>query len=301
MRRAYISGFTGSAGTAVVTKDKAVLWTDGRYFLQAEKQLSSSWILMRAGNLGVPTTIEWLNEVLAPGGRVGIDPRGSDVPHSPVMYAYLIVEIDGAKLFIDNSKVMPEVMNHLKNAGIELRPYDSILSEIESLAVQGTCLWLDTSSVNAAIVNTYKSACERCTTSNGHSVGHPGVYKSSPISVAKAVKNYAELEGMQNSHLRSLNYLIHLVTSLYFRDGAALAQFWAWLEDVIQKNVKLTEVEVADKLLEFRSKQAGFNDTSFGTISGCSPSFWCKWGDRTLQTRNRKLYLGGFRETLPIG
>lgn len=74
MRRAYISGFTGSAGTAVVTKDKAALWTDGRYFLQAEKQLSSSWILMRAGNLGVPTASEWLNDVLAPGGRVGIDP-----------------------------------------------------------------------------------------------------------------------------------------------------------------------------------------------------------------------------------
>uniref|UniRef100_A0A7C9EIM9 Creatinase N-terminal domain-containing protein n=1 Tax=Opuntia streptacantha TaxID=393608 RepID=A0A7C9EIM9_OPUST len=74
MRRAYISGFTGSAGTAVVTKDKAALWTDGRYFLQAEKQLSSSWILMRAGNMGVPTTAEWLNDVLAPGSRVGIDP-----------------------------------------------------------------------------------------------------------------------------------------------------------------------------------------------------------------------------------
>lgn len=37
MRRAYISGFTGSAGTAVVTKDKAALWTDGRYFLQVGK------------------------------------------------------------------------------------------------------------------------------------------------------------------------------------------------------------------------------------------------------------------------
>ncbi|KAL6176229.1 hypothetical protein ACLB2K_052864 [Fragaria x ananassa] len=36
--------------------------------------VSSSWILMRAGNFGVPTTIEWLNDVLAPGGRVGIDP-----------------------------------------------------------------------------------------------------------------------------------------------------------------------------------------------------------------------------------
>lgn len=74
MRRTYISGFTGSAGTAVVTKEKAALWTDGRYFLQAEKQLNSNWILMRAGNPGVPTTSEWLNDVLAPGAKVGVDP-----------------------------------------------------------------------------------------------------------------------------------------------------------------------------------------------------------------------------------
>lgn len=46
------------------------------------------------------------------------------------MYAYLIVEVDAAKLFVDNSKVTPEVMDHLRNAGVELRPYDSILSEI---------------------------------------------------------------------------------------------------------------------------------------------------------------------------
>ena len=47
------------------------------------------------------------------------------------MYAYLIVEIDGAKLFTDNSKVTSEVMEYLKNAGIDLCPYESILSEIE--------------------------------------------------------------------------------------------------------------------------------------------------------------------------
>lgn len=44
------------------------------YCNQAEKQLSSSWVLMRAGNLGVPSTIEWLTDVLPSGGRVGIDP-----------------------------------------------------------------------------------------------------------------------------------------------------------------------------------------------------------------------------------
>lgn len=44
---------------------------------QAEKQLSSSWILMRAGNHGVPTPSEWLADILAPGGVVGIDPVSS--------------------------------------------------------------------------------------------------------------------------------------------------------------------------------------------------------------------------------
>ncbi|KAF8388025.1 hypothetical protein HHK36_026691 [Tetracentron sinense] len=402
MRRSYISGFTGSAGTAVVTKDKAALWTDGRYFLQAEKQLSPSWILMRAGNYGVPTTSEWLNDVLAPGCRIGIDPeidprtrdqsylveasikvkqvsltlvppvliiedheatreqflfssdaaeelkeavsrknhelvylydlnlvdeiwkqsrpkapqgairvhdlkyagvdvssklsslrsdllevgcsaivismldeiawllnlRGSDVPHSPVMYAYLIVEIDRAKLFVDSAKVTTKVMDHLTSSGVELKPYESILSEIESLAAKGTQLWLDTSSVNVALVNTYKSACDRYIASlgnksksktkthegpNGRPEGPTVLYRISPISLAKAVKNNAELKGMQNSHLR---------------DAAALTQFWSWLEEQVHKNVLLTEVDVADRLLEFRAKQAGFMDTSFDTISG---------------------------------
>ncbi|XP_010464060.1 PREDICTED: probable Xaa-Pro aminopeptidase P isoform X2 [Camelina sativa] len=329
-RRAYISGFTGSAGTAIVTKDKAALWTDGRYFLQAEKQLNSSWSLMRAGNPGVPTASEWIADVLAPGGRVGIDPflfsadaaeelkeviakknhelvylynvnlvdeiwkdsrpkppskqirihdlkyagvdvasklltlrnqimdagasaivismldeiawvlnlRGSDVPHSPVMYAYLIVEVDQAHLFVDNSKVTEEVKDHLKNAGIEIRPYDSILQEIDSLAARGAQLLMDPSSLNVAIISTYKSACERYTrnseseeranlkftdSSSGYIANPSGIYMQSPISWAKAIKNDAELQGMKNSHLR---------------------------------------------LLEFRSLQDGFMDTSFDTISG---------------------------------
>ena len=47
------------------------------------------------------------------------------------MYAYLVVRIDGSKLFIDDSKVTPEVMDYLENVGVELRPYETILSEIE--------------------------------------------------------------------------------------------------------------------------------------------------------------------------
>jgi hypothetical protein len=52
------------------------------------------------------------------------------------------------------------------------------------------------------------------------------------------------------------------------RDAAALAEFLCWLEKEIKNNVTLTEVDVADKLLEFRQKQDGFIETSFDTISG---------------------------------
>ncbi len=48
-RRQFVSGFTGSAGTAVVTEHLAALWTDGRYFLQADQELDCNWIIMRVG------------------------------------------------------------------------------------------------------------------------------------------------------------------------------------------------------------------------------------------------------------
>ncbi|GJN09927.1 hypothetical protein PR202_ga27981 [Eleusine coracana subsp. coracana] len=331
MRRAYLTGFTGSAGTAVVTKDKAALWTDGRYFLQAEKELSHEWTLMRSGNHGVPTTSEWLNDVLPSGGRVGIDPflfsfdaaeelknailtknhelvliqsmnlideiwedskpeppkrptrvhdikyagidvtsklsfvrsqlaengcdamvismldevawflnlRGSDVPHSPVFYSYLIVDVSTATLFVDSNKVPEDVLEHLEKAGVKLKPYEAIL-----LAAKGVKLWLDSSSVNAAIVSAFKSSCDAYKESKGKAGrrveekdktpdgtaslnGELNVmFQASPVTLAKAIKNEAEVEGMKNSHLR---------------DAAALAEFWCWLEEEVCKNVSLTE------------------------------------------------------------
>ena len=117
-RREYISGFTGSAGTAVVTAvdtikkggttgetgsaatetngktdekvngkangasahaddegARALLWTDGRYFLQADNELEgTSWKLMKSGMADVPEPINWLADNLKPGSRIGIDP-----------------------------------------------------------------------------------------------------------------------------------------------------------------------------------------------------------------------------------
>ncbi|XP_031555402.1 xaa-Pro aminopeptidase 1-like [Actinia tenebrosa] len=74
LRRGFVTGFTGSAGTAIVTEHKAALWTDGRYYLQAEQQLDANWILMKDGMLDTPTKEEWLIQELSSGSRVGVDP-----------------------------------------------------------------------------------------------------------------------------------------------------------------------------------------------------------------------------------
>lgn len=74
--RDYVSGFTGSNGTAVVTLDDAGLWTDSRYFLQATEQLEGSGFTLRKENIpGEPTVLEWLGEVLDEDAVVGVDGR----------------------------------------------------------------------------------------------------------------------------------------------------------------------------------------------------------------------------------
>jgi Xaa-Pro aminopeptidase len=72
--RQWVSGFTGSAGTVVITPDRAGLWTDSRYFLQAEEQLRDSGIaLFKAGLPGTPSIVDFLRGELKPGDTVGVE------------------------------------------------------------------------------------------------------------------------------------------------------------------------------------------------------------------------------------
>ena len=74
--RSFITGFTGSAGTAVFTKDQAGLWTDGRYFIQAAQQLEGSGVeLMKMGEPGVPTVEDFIADAIPEGGVLGFDGR----------------------------------------------------------------------------------------------------------------------------------------------------------------------------------------------------------------------------------
>ncbi|KAK2140764.1 hypothetical protein LSH36_1255g00002 [Paralvinella palmiformis] len=84
-RMRWISGFSGSSGHVIVTAgyqegipNRAGLWTDGRYWLQADQEMDCNWILMKEGTTGTPSSVQWLLDVLPIDARVGADPNYID-------------------------------------------------------------------------------------------------------------------------------------------------------------------------------------------------------------------------------
>nr|WP_033162062.1 aminopeptidase P family protein [Sharpea azabuensis] len=86
--REFLSGFTGSAGTLVIGQDDAYLWTDGRYFIQAAKQLKDGIQLMKMAEPGVPTIEEFLVEHLNENSVLAFDPK--------VMTARFVIDLENA-------------------------------------------------------------------------------------------------------------------------------------------------------------------------------------------------------------
>jgi len=345
---AFICGFTGSAGTAVITQEKAALATDGRYFNQASKQLDSNWELLKQGLTDVPTWQEWTADQSEGGKVVGVDPaiitasesrklaekikkkggkdlkpvnqnlvdvvwgksrperpsekvkvldvkfagksfeekleelrkeidkkkgvglvisllddiawlfnlRGSDIPYNPVFFSYATVTASDATLYVDDSKLTEEVKAHLGDA-VKLRPYDAIFEDVEALAKS-----LDANGTDTEAKKTEQKflVCSKASWALYQALGGEAKVDEvrSPVGDAKAVKNKVELEGMRQCHIR---------------DGAALSEFFAWLEDeLVNKGTKLDEVEAADKLEAIRSKHVYFAGLSFDTISSTGPN-----------------------------
>ena len=110
--REYLSGFTGSAGVLVIFKDEAYLWTDGRYFIQAENQLKDSEVkLFKQGNLGVPTYKEYIISKLEENSKIGIDAKillSSDVNEILSKKKYKIVDFDLLEEIWDKRKKLPD-------------------------------------------------------------------------------------------------------------------------------------------------------------------------------------------------
>lgn len=345
-RREFICGFTGSAGTAVISHDKAALATDGRYFNQASHQLDDNWTLLKQGLQDVPTWQEWTVEQSEGGKTVGVDPttitapegrkladkikkkggkelvaiaenlvdqvwgkdkparpnepvrvldlayagkkfhekidelrkeldkkkaagfvvsmldeiawlfnlRGNDIPYNPVFFSYAVVTPTTATLYIDEKKLPADAKAHLE--GVNIRPYESIFSDVSAMAT-------DEPAANGAsesgtprkyLISTKASWALSRALGGDEKVDEI----RSPIGDAKAVKNTTELEGMRKCHIR---------------DGAALSEYFAWLENELTvKGTKLDEVQASDKLEQIRSKHDKYMGLSFDTISSTGPN-----------------------------
>ncbi|KFY39396.1 hypothetical protein V494_03998 [Pseudogymnoascus sp. VKM F-4513 (FW-928)] len=185
--------------------------------------------------------------------------RGNDIPYNPVFFSYAIITPTSATLYIDSSKLSKEAQDHLAQNSISIRSYDAIF---EDSAVLGRSIQASTSSGDGSSKPASQDTkVKKFMVSNKASWalkralgGDANVDEvRSPIGDAKAVKNETELEGMRACHIR---------------DGAALTEFFAWLEnELIENKATVDEVQALDKLEEIRSKHKHFVGLSFDTIS----------------------------------
>lgn len=328
--RRWLSGFTGSAGTLVVTLSKALLWTDSRYFIQAALQLDGTGIkLMKEGIPGTPTITQWLVTNLVKGQTVGIDGflfpateadamgavlakhdlkldthfapidtiwtdrpglpadpvflhdvkyagrdaadkmkqvltqtleqgatsiiitdltdvawtlniRSSDVSCTPVATSFLYLAESGAVLFINPAKIDDEVKAYLAANNVEVAPYESVVGYLENLPATATVL-VEPSRVAARLRD---------------ALGARAVSGASPVALLKAVKNSVQIQGIRRA-MES--------------DGAALVGAFMEIERRNATGESLTELDVADILTEYRSKQPEYFEPSFDTIAGYGP------------------------------
>ena len=201
------------------------------------------------------------------------------IPYNPVFFSYAIITPSSATLYVDSEKLSPEVKLHL-GGKVQIRPYDAILKDTKMLSSKADGEHeLESSAAETRTVPPKRKFLISTKASWALSLELGGENKveelRSPVEDAKAIKNDTELDGMRACHTR---------------DGAALSEFFAWLEEeLIKKGAKIDEVQAADKLEQIRScvdllsslnntqitvhrKNHNFVGLSFDTISSTGPN-----------------------------
>ncbi|KAG6808310.1 hypothetical protein H0H92_004561 [Tricholoma furcatifolium] len=172
--------------------------------------------------------------------------RGSDIDYNPVFFAYAVVTMDSVNLFVEKTQLSEDALKYL-GEDIKIRPYDAVFDYLKELP---SVLTLNEES-KILIGDTASLAIAQALGKDKY------VIAPSPIADLKAIKNATELEGFRQSHIR---------------DGAALARYYAWLEEQLNNGVEINESQGADKLEAFRSELDLFRGLSFDTISSTGPN-----------------------------
>jgi len=327
--REWLSGFTGSVGTFIATANVAGVWTDGRYYTQAEHELAGTDIrLMKIPSGASLLHIDWLAENLQAGQTVAVDARvlglavarlltealtargiklrtdldllddiwsdrpglplapvfehaapyatmeradklhatrnamaklgaqvhfistlddiaylfnlrGADVSYNPVFLAHALVESSRATLFVADGKVAADLRERLERDGVVVAPYDDAAAALAAIK-EGTTLLVDPRRITAGM---------RAAVPQGVRV----VEAINPTTFAKSRKLPQEAD-----HVRATME----------QDGAALCEFFAWLEQAFAAGTALTEVSIDEQITAARARRPGFVSPSFGTIAG---------------------------------
>ncbi|MCA8298375.1 aminopeptidase P family protein [Burkholderia sp. AU30198] len=327
--RRWLSGFTGSVGTLVVTADFAGLWVDSRYWVQADAELAGTGVQlmkMTGGQQSAPH-VDWLAQNVAAGATVGVDGavlgvaaargltgalnargialrtdldlldaiwperpglpgdavfehaapqadttrasklaevrramraqgaqwhfvstlddlawlfnlRGADVNFNPVFVAHAMIGADRATLFVADGKVSPALAASLAQDAVDVRAYDAARAALAALP-DGATLLIDPRRVTFGTLEAVPAGVKLVEAVN-------------PSTFAKSRKTSAEIE-----HVR--------VTMEH--DGAALAEFFTWFEQAVNRET-ITELTIEEKLTAARARRPGYVSASFATIAG---------------------------------
>ena len=337
--REWLSGFTGSVGTFIATADFAGVWTDARYWTQAETELAGTAVqLMKIPSGASVQYIDWLAAYMKPGQTVAVDGavlglatarllqaaleardvalrtdldlldavwdgrpglpgapvfehvapyasksrtgklaelraamaqqgaayhvistlddiaylfnlRGADVHYNPVFLAHALVAPGRATLFVADGKIDPALRATLAEEGIDLAPYESARAALAALAPDATLL-LDPRRVTFGTRQALPARVKVVEAVN-------------PTTLAKSRKSEAEA-----AHVRAAME----------QDGAALCEFFSWLELQLEVQLQtqledpqpaaLSELDIDLHLTAARARRPGFVSPSFGTIAG---------------------------------
>jgi Xaa-Pro aminopeptidase len=350
-RLAWLTGFTGSAGLAIVLQDRAALFVDGRYTIQVREQVDlkvvepvalattspEKWLEgnLRAGAklgydswLHTPGQIEryekaakaagaelvavvqnpidaiWTDRPAPPRGAVKRHPpklageptrkklarvtaalgkadallisdphavawvfniRGQDVDHTPLPLAFALIPREGRpRLYVEAAKLNPNVRTYLEEHA-EIADPAALEDDLMRLGVEAKRVFFDSATAPTRLTRLLKEA------------GGTADVGADPITLMKARKNPAELEGTRAAHLR---------------DGIAMSRFLYWFSEEAPKG-KLTEIDAAQALETFRRETGELKDVSFPTISAAGPNSAIPHY-RVTEATNRKIKRGIF-------
>ncbi len=169
--------------------------------------------------------------------------RGNDVPHTPLPLSYALLPAYGRpQLFIAPQKITQEVRTALQDS-IDILPIEHFVPALKSISAQKASILADPSTTAIAITNLIEQAGGRV------------LAQENPVEKLKACKNDAELRGARQAHER---------------DAVALCQFLAWFDSADQS--QLTEIDMVEKLEDYRRTSGQLRDISFPTIAGSGPN-----------------------------